>query len=92
MSDGRGWPKGRKRTAADRAKCRERMLARWQDPEYRAKYGPMFRANMIRAQAILVARKAAVFPKRGTPEGKYYRKVRDSLGVKAAREALGIGQ
>lgn len=65
-------------------KIREGMRRRWQDPAYRERAIPHCRVNAKRLPDVIA--------RGGTPEAAHYRKLREVLGVIAAREALGIGQ
>jgi hypothetical protein len=75
MSGKVGWPLGKPRSEESRKKMSEQMRRRWTDPEYR---GRLAIAHGARAQR----------PPRGTPERRYYEKVRNILGSGAAEEAL----
>jgi NUMOD3 motif len=76
MSGKVGWPLGKSRSEETRQKMSEQMRKRWTDPAYRAR------------QATVPHCARAKRPPRGTPERRYYEKVRESLGPRAAEEAL----
>lgn len=77
----------RKHSPETIGKMRAYLLERWRDPEYRARGV----AHLARVQpAAVVASKAAiaVLPPEGTPERRWYEKVRKHLGAEAARATL----
>ena len=75
MSGKVGWPLGKPRSEECRKKMSDQMRKRWTDPVYRERLAI---AHCARAKR----------PPRGTPERRYYEKVRESLGQRAAEEAL----
>ena len=64
-------------------KIRRANLARWADPEYRARHLIL----LAEARKASVA-KCRFLPEKGTPERRLYRKVSDIIGAKAARAIL----
>jgi hypothetical protein len=81
---GAGRPKGSKNSPEAIEKTRQATIQRWQDPEYRARMLPHLMA--VGPKGLAAARKARVKrPPRGTPEFRWYEKVRETLGPEAAR-------
>lgn len=79
-----GLPKGHHtHTPEAKAKSGEASRRRWQDPEYRARMLPA----VSKATAASAAARVKS-PRRGTPEFKLYRKVRENLGPAAAHKLL----
>jgi hypothetical protein len=74
---------------------RERQIEarkrRWNNPEYRARMELVLRANSpiarAKGRATLLAKN---LPQPKTPKGRLYRKLREILGYRAARQELGI--
>jgi len=71
-----GWPLGKSRSEESRKKMSDQMRKRWTDPVYRER------------QAAIPHCARGKRPPRGTPERRYYEKVRESLGPRAAEEVL----
>jgi len=71
-----GWPPGKPRSEESRKKMSEQMRKRWTDPVYRER------------QATIPHCARGKRPPRGTPERRYYEKVRETLGSGAAEDAL----
>ena len=76
MSGKVGWPLGKPRSEESRKKMSDQMRKRWTDPVYRER------------QATIPHCARRKRPPRGTPERRYYEKVRETLGPGAAEEAL----
>ena len=69
----------------------EATKRRWENPEYRARMEAVLRANSpsarAKGRAVLLAKN---LPQPKTPKGRLYRKLREILGYRAARQELGI--
>ena len=80
-----------KKSESQKAKAREerseRMRKQWQDPVYRERISSMLRGQALHAVCV---RDGVNFPKPGTPEWRYYRKLYRTLGLEAARKEFGI--
>jgi len=71
-----GWPLGKPRSEESRKNISDQLRKRWTAPVYRER------------QATILLFALGRRPPRGTPERRYYEKVRESLGPRAAEEAL----
>jgi hypothetical protein len=76
--------------SAPRYDPKERMRRRWLDPEYRAFHIKRLREQGDRARAASRESRKRIVPAPGTPEFRVYRKLREILGYRAARQELGI--
>ncbi len=71
----------------------EARKLKWRDPEYRAAMTAVLRANSPKGRAAAMATiRAWNIPRPGTQQGRLYRKLKEILGHRAAREELGIGR
>jgi hypothetical protein len=71
-----GWPLGKPRSEETRKKMSDQMRKRWTNPVYRER------------QATIPHCARDKRSPRGTPERRYYEKVRETLGPRAAEDAL----
>lgn len=80
-----GMRKGTRWNGESRERLSQRMRERYENPEERAKLREMQRnGNRVRWENY---RK---LPPKGTPERKFYRKLKAALGIEAARQELGL--
>jgi hypothetical protein len=76
-----GFKRGHKHSPEVVEKIRLTSQQRWKDPEYRARHLPHLKAAAEKSLAVRTRR----LPPKGTPEYRWYEKVRAALGTAAAR-------